>query len=58
MQASPAQQDTSLPLSETEADELKKKRDELMKKIIARMPSSKADVFAYPIAWAAYDGAA
>ena len=30
---------------------------ELMKQIVARMPTDKADVFAYPIAWAAYDGA-
>ena len=28
-----------------------------MKQIVARMPTDKADVFAYSIAWAAYDGA-
>jgi len=50
MQASPAQQ--GAPPKRSAAD-----AQELMKQIVARMPTDKADVFAYPIAWAAYDGA-
>ena len=30
---------------------------ELMKQIVARMPTDKGAVFSYPIAWATYDGA-
>ena len=48
-QASPAQQGATPERSEADAQEL-------MKKIVARMPTDKADVFAYPIAWAAFDG--
>ena len=50
MQASPAQQGAPPERSVEDAQEL-------MKQIVARMPTDKADVFAYPIAWAAYDGA-
>ncbi len=49
LQAPPAQQ--GAPPERSAAD-----AQELMKQIVARMPTDKADVFAYPIAWAAYDG--
>jgi hypothetical protein len=48
-QASPAQQGATPERSKADAHEL-------MQKIVARMPTDKADVFAYPIAWAAFDG--